>query len=215
MRIVREGQTMSNNFEIGQWVTLIEGIGQVIHVREHFVEKFTEEYFEGKKVGTYIHDVVVCKLLCDHHGKIRKKSRIVAVTNQWCEPIDKKSKRIIDVIKAKSPKEHRDYVTWDERQDIGGSVAIEFAVPSESIPLLQQQIGAINDALPNSFTLNEFLDVAAEKKLALDFSQARKFVPGTGQNFSVILFNRLYKTVGKNRMYTRVWCRSRESLVSS
>jgi hypothetical protein len=70
---------MSNSFEIGQWVELIEGIGQVIYVRENFVEKFTEEYFEGKKVGAYIYDVVVCKLLCDFNGKIRKKNRVVAV----------------------------------------------------------------------------------------------------------------------------------------
>lgn len=188
---------------------LAEGIGQVIYVRENFVEEFTEEYFEGRKVGDYIYDVLVCKLLCDFNGKIRKKNRVLAVRDRYCKPIDKESKRIVDFVKSESPKEYRDYVIWDDKSDIGGSVAIEFAVPGDLISHLQQQIGAINDALPSSFTLKEFLALSAEKNLSLDFGQAKKYVPGTGLNFSVILFNRLYKTVGKKRIYTKVWCRSR------
>lgn len=41
-------------FEIGQWVHLTEGIGQILLVRAIHVEKYTTEYYEGRKLGEYI-----------------------------------------------------------------------------------------------------------------------------------------------------------------
>lgn len=200
---------MRKNYEIGQWVELAEGIGQVIFVREIFTERFTEEYFEGSKVGSYSYDVLVCKLLCDYEGKVRKKDRVIAVRDEYCNMIDKESQKLVEAIKINSPTEYREYIVSDDKADIGGSVSIDFIVPVDLIDKLKDEISKIDEALPNFFTLKEFLAVAKEKGLQLDIKQARKYVPGTGLNFSVILFNRLYKTVNKQRIYTRLWCRSR------
>jgi hypothetical protein len=196
-------------FEIGQWVHLTEGIGQILLVRTMHVEKYTTEYYEGRKLGEYIDDVLVCKLLCDYSAKIRKKNRIVAARSSNCEPIDAESRETVSRIKDQTPDEYRRYLVYDEKADIGGSVSIEFSLPSERIKEVEEEMARVQGCLPNSFTFTEFLKASKEAGLSLDFESTRMYTPGTGQNFSLIFFNRLYKSINKERVYTKLWYRTK------
>lgn len=197
--------------QVGQWVQLTEGIGQVLVVRAIHVEKYTTEYYEGKKVGEYIDDVLICKLLCDFSGKIRKKNRILATRSAYCEPLDRESRDTLSKIKKQIPDEYRRYLIYDEKADIGGSVSIEFSLSSERIKEVEEEISRIKTCLPTSFTFKEFLKIAKETGLSLDFESSRIYTPGKGQNFSLIFFNRLYKSINKERIYTKLWHRSRNA----
>lgn len=197
----------TTSFEIGAWVETFEGIAQVLYVRENFVEKYTPEFCDGGKVGAYLFDMLVCKLLCNFDGKIRKKNRTTALRSDYCKSADAESMAMVESIKKNFPDDYRNFVVGDERADVGDSVLICFNVREDAIAGLHEEIDAINCALGKSFTISEFVDMAKDRKIALDFTQVKPHTAGASVNFAVVLFNRLYKTVGKNRIYSRVWSR--------
>ena len=88
---------MTNNttqFEIGQWINTDEYFAQIIAINEEYVEKYSYAYFDGKKVGEYMGDILICKVLCDFNGKIKKRNRIIIASSNWSEklkPQDKKN----------------------------------------------------------------------------------------------------------------------------
>lgn len=198
---------MNSQFEIGQWIEATDGIGQVLYIRRIYNEKYSTEFFDGQKIGEHLSDILVIKLLCDHSGKIKTRNRIVAENAKFCRAAENKAKEYIENIRDADADSYTAYLFYDDKKDIGWSLSIFFKVPNDSVTALQESINEINKLLPSSFGFKEFLSVAKEQKLDLDFSEARKFVPGTGLNFSVIFFNRLYKVVGKQRIYTKVWSR--------
>lgn len=199
---------MNSKFEIGQWIEATDGIGQVLHIRRIYNEKYSTEFFDGKKIGEHLYDVLVIKLLCDHSGKIKTRNRIVAENAKFCRAAENNAKEHIENIRSTDTDSYAAYLFYDDKKDIGWSLSVFFKVPPDSVSELQETINEINKLLPSSFSFKEFLGAAKEQKLDLDFSEARKFVPGTGLNFSVIFFNRLYKVVGKRRIYTKVWSRT-------
>lgn len=194
-----------SSFEIGQWVQIEGGIGQVLYVRPIYVERYSSDYFDGRKVGEFIYDAVVAKVLCDFSGKIRKKNRITWFNANYVNAADEQDMLVVQKIKSENPGEYRNYVVYDERRTIGISTEIDFALDSEVIEDLTSRLQAIAMRLPNTFTMKEFLGFLKENEFPLDFDQARKFVPGTGLNFSVILFCPMLRVVGKQLIYTKAW----------
>lgn len=205
-----EGKDVAN-FEIGQWLQLIDGLGQVLFIRENYVEKYSHEFFEGKKLGEYLGDTVVYKLLCDYSGKLRKKDLINWTPARYCEPVSEEHQEMVGTIKANSPEEYRKYVLYDSRLVPTITTEISFRVFPVAIASVEKVIDEINNTIKKPFTLKEFLATASEMKLPLDFSEARKYVPGSGQNFTVNLSCPLYKTINKQRLYSKVWCRENAS----
>lgn len=196
----------NSTFELGQWVQIDGGVGQVLYVRPIHVEKYSSEYFDGKKLGEFLHDVVVAKMLCDFSGKIRKKNRMTWFNANYVNSADDQDIAVVRKIKTESPDEYRNYVVYDERRTVGISTEIHFTVNHEVIPDLTNRLQSIAASLPNTFTLKEYVVFLKENQFPLDFDQARKFVPGTGLNFTIILFCPMLRVVGKQFIYTKSWC---------
>ena len=198
------------NYEIGQWIGFTEGLGQVLFVREDYVEKYSSEYFEGKKVGEDLGDILVYKQLCDFTGKLRKKDLVNWAPARYCEPISDQYRKVVEAIKSNSPEEYRKYLVYDSRLVTTVTTEISFGVPPDTIASVEKVIDEINTTIKKPFTLKEFLATASEMELPLDFSKARKYVSGSGQNFTVNLSCPFYKTINKQRIYSKVWCRGRQ-----
>ena len=192
------------NYEIGQWIGSTEGLGQVLFIREDYVEKYSSEYFEGKKVGEDLGDILVYKQLCDFTGKLRKKDLINWAPARYCEPISDQYRKMVEAIKSNSPEEYRRYLVYDSRLVTTVTTEISFRVPPDAISSVEKVINEINKTIKKPFTLKEFLATASEMELPLDFSQVKKYVPGSGQNFTVNLSCPLYKTINKQRISARV-----------
>jgi len=195
------------NYEIGQWIGFTEGLGQVLFIREDYVEKYSSEYFEGKKVGEDLGDILVYKQLCDFTGKLRKKNLVDWAPARYCEPISDQYRKVVEAIKSNSPEEYRKYLVYDSRLVTTVTTEISFGVPPDTIASAGKIIDEINATIKKPFTLKEFLATASVMELPLDFSRAKKYVPGSGQNFTVNLSCPLYKTINKQRIYSKVWCR--------
>lgn len=195
------------NYEIGQWIGFTEGLGQVLFIREDYVEKYSPEYFDGKKVGEDLGDILVYKQLCDFTGKLRKKDLINWAPARYCEPISDQYRKVVEAIKSNSPEEYRKYLVYDSRLVATVTTEISFRVPPDAISTVERIIDEINTTIKKPFTMKEFLQTAKDVALPLDFSRATKYVPGTGQNFTLNFSCPLYKTINKQRIYSRVWCR--------
>lgn len=196
------------SFEIGEWIEIDEGIGQLLYVRDNVVEKYSTEFNEGKRVGENIGEILICKILCDYEGFCKKRNRIAAVKSEYASPVTKESKVIVDEIKKNKPNEYRDYILYDDKSDIGGSLHLSIKVEESVIDVLHNDIMSINNALPPSFTLNEFLKAFRDGVSSIDLDVELKKCPVFDPNFSIYLFCRLYKTINKKRIYSKVWSSS-------
>lgn len=162
------------NYEIGQWIGFTEGLGQVLFIREDYVEKFSPEYFDGKKVGEDLGDILVYKQLCDFTGKLRKKDLINWAPARYCEPISDQYRKMVEAIKSNSPEEYRKYLVYDSRLVSTVTTEISFRVSPDAVATYKKLIDEINATLKKPFTLKEFLATASEMKLPLDFNKASK-----------------------------------------
>jgi hypothetical protein len=169
------------------------------------VEKYTSEFYEGIKVGSYIRDCIIYKILCDFEGKIRTRKRINYVRDDYANLIDNKYSHYVSDIKNNQPDEYRKFVVYDEKSEFGVCISIHFSLSPEEIEDAEIKMASINKSLPRSFTFKEFEKISKAHELKLDFKNSRAYTPGTGQKFSVNFFNRMLKTVGKERIYSHVF----------
>lgn len=72
-------------FEIGQWVSCEEGIGQVLYVRNQYAEEFYSEAVDKNlKKGEVLKQFLVIKIFLNHKGKPKKGKRIVFNQSKYC-----------------------------------------------------------------------------------------------------------------------------------
>jgi len=198
-------KTNSAQFEIGQWIYTDEYYAQILMVNEDYVEKYSYAYFDGKKVGEYIGDTLICKVLCDFNGKIKKQNRIIIASSNWSNALKADEKKIIKEIKSKQPEEYRNYITYNEKDTIGESLSIYLSLSEKEIEKALYEINLISEKLPNTFTFKEFVKTAKSLNFSLDFEKSLGYQSGWGETFSVNFFSPLAKTVNKQKVYSRIW----------
>ena len=199
---------MRNNtaqFEIGQWIYTDEYYAQILMVNEDYVEKYSCAYFDGKKVGEYIGDTLICKILCDFNGKIKKRNRIIIASSNWSRTLKADEKKTLKEIKTKQPEEYSSYITYNEKNSIGETLSIYLPLSEKEIENAFDEINLISEKLPNAFTFKEFVKTAKSLNFSLDFEKSLGCQPGWGETFSINFFNPLAKTVNKEKVYSRIW----------
>ena len=174
-------------------------------INEDYVEKYSYAYFDGKKVGEYIGDTLICKVLCDFNGKIKKQNRIIIASSNLSRTLKADEKKVIREIKDKQPEEYRNYVTYNEKSTIGESLSIYLSLSEQEIEKAIDEINLVSEKLPNTFTFKEFIKIAKPLNFSLNFDKSLGYQPGWGETFSVNFFSPLSKTVNKQKIYSRVW----------
>ena len=198
-------KTNTAQFEIGQWIYTDEYYAQILMVNENYVEKYSYAYFDGNKVGEYTDDSLVCKVLCDFNGKIKKKNRIIIASSNWSRALKTDEKKIIKEIKTTQPEEYRSYITYNEKSTIGDSLSIYLSLSEKEIEKAFDEINIISEKLPKAFTFKEFVKTAKSINFSLDFEKSLGYQSGWGETFSINFFSPLSKTVNKQKVYSRLW----------
>jgi len=144
-------------FEIGDWVTFDNFIGQILYVRDVFVEKYSSEYFSRApqyKIGTYICTNYIVKCLCDSKGKIKKENRIFSAGPLFL--IDDNEKKIVEKIKNETPEEYHEYIIYDTTIPYMSYDYLNVFVRESEVQMIEDYLNDIQRDLPSSFTINEF-----------------------------------------------------------
>lgn len=193
-----------SKFEIGDWVTFDKYIGQILYVRDIFVEKYSSEYFSGApqyKIGTYLCTNHIVKCLCDTKGKIKKQNRIFSASPLF--PIKEKEKKVVEKIKEEAPEEYHKYVIYDTKTPYMAYNYLNFFVRKPDVQKVEEYLDEIKRDLPSSFTIKEFEEIVLDSPLSSYFSSAHKGNTGL-EHYELIFFNPLNKIVNKEHIYSYV-----------
>jgi len=201
---------MNKKFEIGDWVSDGVDIGQILSISKFYVEKYTYEYFMGKKVNEYEATLATIKVLCEYDGKLKNRNRIDSYNIEYFNLVNKEEKELIETIKKQYPEEYEKYIFYDQKKDIYSLTHICFNVNSSELDNLHKEINEIVRLLPDAFTFNEFMKKAKERDLSLDFKKAHSCQMGSGANFELRFVNHGNKVINKKRIYTNILSRALE-----
>lgn len=195
---------MGVDLKVGQWVDAFDGIGQVLSLHDFYVEEFSPEIMEGKKLGDYLLTLCVYKVLCDFEGKIRQRNLILSCNVNMCKPICHDSKLMLDEIQNEKPEDYRKYTVYKSKKPIGGPVDIWLRMPEDQLDLLQNGIEVVNKNVDKPFNYPEFLEALKEAGVYLDFSSMHQHNPIRSSNFIVSFFNKDYLVEGKRALFSDV-----------
>ena len=195
---------MNKLFEIGEWVSDGIYIGQVLSIRNLYVEKYTADYFEDKKLGSFKATLATIKVLCETDGKIKKRDRIASYNMDYFKQVNQEESTLIQSIKSNQPEEYEKYILYDQKKDIFSVSYIGFSIVMSELDNIQEKIQSILQALPNAFTLTEFIKESQLQKLPLDFDTGTGSTIYDEGNFELQFINSNYRVINKKRIFTNV-----------
>jgi hypothetical protein len=189
-------------FEIGQWVSCEDGVGQILYVRNQHTDEFHGDSI-GKdlKRGEVIKQFLIVKILINHKGALKKGKRIVFNQSKFCKSLTDEQRMSIEEIKESRSKEYYKYITYDEKEDLDYIVTLEYRVNEENKHEIILELNKTCWKLWPCFTFDEFKEEFSKSELDFDFStQIQGYsVPGEHTKIRLMLYSRLLKIVD-NRM---------------
>jgi hypothetical protein len=156
---------MKELFDIGEWVSTEDGLGQVIYNRPIHVEKFNKQ--KGKdKVGTHLRNLYICKVLCDFEGKPKRSFK----TNIYSsiDRLNPNDLELIEQVKKISPDLYEKYLLSENKTLLQHQCFVSFGLFNIEKDLLQAKFVNIKDKLANEFTFKEFEKVFNNENMSFD-----------------------------------------------
>jgi hypothetical protein len=198
------------NFEIGNWVSCEDGIGQLIYIREFHVEPFVElnSYDEVDEKGVY-HRLYGVKLLCDFEGKLKKRHSLKFYVSSRL--LKKQYKDFVEEIKTKTPEAYERYMVYDQKDESEYDFTLKYYVEKKSET---KYISLVDDVCYNllpHFTFKEFKKEFKKQCTEIkieDFIKENDFVGRDNMDelniLSIVFYSRNYKVVNKERIFSGV-----------
>lgn len=189
--------------EIGQWVSCEEGLGQVLAVREQYIEEFTPADLEESWGERPFKEFLIIKLFLNHDGKVAKAYRVVYNQSKYCCTLTTKQNNLINKYKTKHAEDYRDYILSDEKTDLDYIVTVPYQVAADE---KEQVVDTLNRTCwkvwPN-FTFNEFKKEFKKANLKFDFSTKINGYskPGQPDKIRLMLYSRMMKIVKKKMVF--------------
>jgi hypothetical protein len=194
-------------FEIGQWIECEDGYGQIIHIRDFFVEPFKTDTKKEEKVGDFLRQIYVCKILCGFKGEIKKQSRISIYTS--IAPLADKAFEIVNDIKLKQIGEYYNYIHYEDKYDICKQVFLAYRIGDDNsfdIKDIKTRISEINRNLYPSFTFKEFSIEFKKYNFPFKLEEFIRYDDHSYINEKIELRfdSRMYKVKGKETIFQNV-----------
>ena len=124
---------MEKKFTRDQWINAYDGIAQVISIHEFFVEEYCHEYKKGVPLGQPLRTVVLCKILCDYAGNLRKRSLVQSCNVSLCSLLSEKSRAIIEAIKHSFPEEYNKFDKYKAKQPMRHIISNWLNIPENQV----------------------------------------------------------------------------------
>lgn len=163
----------NRNFESGDWIDTLDGIGQVLLVKAEYVEEFIfDSVRKGKNIGDVDHISVIYKLLCDYDGKLRKRNKIATANINACDPISKQSKLVLGSIKEKNSDAYKEFIElrYEDRKPI--LHVFSFNISKDYLYILDE-VNRINEGISHPFVFKE-LNCYLKAEYGLDLLKQEK-----------------------------------------
>lgn len=190
-----------NRFEIGQWMECEDGYGQILYIRDLFVESFSIDQGE-KRIGDFLRTIFICKILCDFDGKIKKRKRINSYTS--INPIKKINLEQVKKIK-KNEKEYYDYIHYEDKIDICRQIFLVYKTDASNKEELKSQIAEINNRLQPAFTFKEFVKECKKSNFPFKVEDFVRYGQAYGKSIIRLrLDSFLYKTKGAESIFHNI-----------
>jgi hypothetical protein len=191
------------NLELGQWVSCMDGYGQIMYIRAYHVEDY-ENYRQGRKNGEFIKFVYIIKILCGFDGKIKKSNRIKIDTS--CSPIDKKGLKFVGNIKIEQKEEYDKYILYDEKNSITDQLILEFKLDRLDFDEeeLNDQLTEIYFNLFPSFTYKEFAQEFKKYNFPFKLENLISYGGSPHPCVTLRLDSVLYKTKDKQAIFNDI-----------
>lgn len=102
---------MDSNRKIkeGEWLHADEGFAIADKIFDFYFEEY-EIIPQDKKVGDYMYTMVQYKLFCDHDGQPRRRNRVKACYQEYCDMLNKRDEALVKRSIRDNPKEYASFV---------------------------------------------------------------------------------------------------------
>lgn len=158
--------------KVGEWISTDAGIGIAERIHDFYFEEFDTEIPQDKKIGDYYFSSMEFKAFCDYNGKPIKRNRFKETNLKYCDPIEKKYKKVLDRCIKKYPKEYASFVKFlDVPKRTNDWKILRFEISEENRLKTVQDMEMIQKMLPPKFTYQDILTIAADNKCIVDLSK--------------------------------------------
>lgn len=192
------------DYQIGDWISCEDGIGQIIYVRDLFYENYIERDEKSKlKIGDIYKTFFIIKLLCDFEGKLKKKNLFVFHQAIYCNSLSKKYIELVEKIKFEKKDDYRRYIIYDEKIELNYSVSLDYRIDPEEKNKIINIISNLTWELWPAFTFDDFCKKIKEKNI---YFEPKGYIKGWhDSNYSEIIrlhfYSRLMKVANKKMIF--------------
>lgn len=141
--------------------------------------------------------------MSDFEGNIRKRISVARI--EYCSPLSEPSVLILKHILDTEKPEYKKFQFYDEKYQIGETLSLHFSLGDNEIERLEDTLPALKSKLGHVFNFKDIQKAVSEIELPIDLSKAKKFVPSNEVNYTINFFNPLYKSINKQRGFSKVW----------
>ena len=196
---------LNKDFELGEWVKTEDGYGQILYIRNFYVEPFVElASYQEKDINGIYKTMYGVKMFCNFEGKIKKKNLLNFYIN--INKLDgAKDNKTYKLAIKNNTEEYRVYKSSDEKDKSESCLEIAYIVESKDRDKIKTLVETICDDLNYSFTFKEFSKEFNKYKTGIKLENFIKYGYGYSikqeNKISFIFFSTNYKTVGKERVF--------------
>ena len=162
---------INQDVKIGEWFCAEEGIA----IAENLHHFYYEEYDiipEDKKIGDYNLSMMEYKLFCDYDGKPIRRNRFKYLRSSYCLPLDKQYKKVLEESIKNNPKEYASFEKFLKVPKETYELCIKFfEIPEGSEKDAARVFEIIQQSLPQMFTYEEVLKIAADNHCVADLTK--------------------------------------------
>ena len=124
---------MTQLVKINDWVDALNGIGQVLSIKQIYRENYplTSRPPKNNQQSGLINTIVIHKVFCDFDGKIRKNNVVQHCSLEVCTPISDDSVYLLSKLKQSKSKEIEKFTMITQTKDIDNFINTWIRVKSQ------------------------------------------------------------------------------------
>jgi hypothetical protein len=194
---------LNKNFLIGDWITALRGIGQVMEINNiYFEEQDVEVACGEKQIGEPKNVLVIYKIFCDFNFKIRTRSRWDYCTNSLCDPLCGAEKATIEKLIHENPRLYDKYQQDSNKDWMGQGWLFDALIKPEDWPRYQAQCEAIKVALGEKFFFPAFIHCLYAYSIPVPIIRLPNTRADDFGNLRLNIFNKLFRSEERRAVYT-------------
>lgn len=192
------------DLNIGDWVLTEDGIGQVLYIRDFYVEEFVEimPFEDELKKGGLYKTFVGVKLFCNFNGKVKKIFKVDFYHSYSCEKLSKTDSKLLKKSLEENKALYEKYKRYTPKRDVFSYVELSYLIEENKEKVIFEIRNLIKDlSLP--FTFKELKKEFEKSTIKLNLNNYLKHgVNASAQSkITFVLYNSSYKVYKKERLF--------------